>query len=206
VRRTISNPYAAVSQRNRTLVADAGANTIVSVDRKGEVSLFALLPDPPTGEITDPETGETFDTDAVPTSIAEDRHGNIYVGTLASELPGEASVFVYGPRGGDPIKVIEGFTTVTGVAVGRDGSIYVSELFGGDPTAIPPGQLTKIARDGTRTTIPVPLPAGIAVDRWNNVYVAAWSISPADGLVPPDAPPGTPVIPDSDGQVWRLRF
>lgn len=197
---TISNPYAALSQRNRTLVADAGANTVVSVDRKGKVSLFALLPDPPPFEV------DGFDTDAVPTSLAEDRHGNIYVGTLASDLPGEAAVYVYGPDGGDPIDVIKGFTTVTGVAVGRDGSIYVSELFGGDPAAIPPGQLTKIASNGERTTIPVPLPAGVAVDRWNNVYVAVWSVASADGLVPPEAPAGTPPIPDSDGQVWRLRF
>ncbi len=93
---TISNPYAALSQRNRTLVADAGANTVVSVDRKGEVSLFALLPDPP------PFVVDGFDTDPVPTSLAEDRKGNIYVGTLASELPGAASVFIYGPDGGEP--------------------------------------------------------------------------------------------------------
>ena len=42
---TISNPYAALAQGNRTLVADAGGNTVLSVDRRGDVSLFAL-PDP----------------------------------------------------------------------------------------------------------------------------------------------------------------
>lgn len=195
----ISNPYAALAQHNRTLVADAGGNTVVSVDRRGDVSLFALLPDP---IFSYPDE---FDSDAVPTSLAEDRDGNIYVGTLASAIPDQAAVLVYRPDGGQPIETIYGFSTISGVALGRDGSLYVSELFfGGDPTdlAAPVGQVTKVGPDGERTAIPVPLPGGVAVDRWNNVYVTAWSIAPADGL---DGPDGTPV-PDSDGQIWRLRF
>jgi hypothetical protein len=91
------------------------------------------------------------------------------------------------------------------VAVGRDGSLYVSELFAdGDPTdlAPPPGHVTKVAPNGERTTIRVPFPAGPAVEQWNNVYVVAWSVAPADGLVGPDGIP----VPDSDGHIWRLRF
>lgn len=196
---TISNPYAALAQRTRTLVADAGGNTVVAVDRRGDVSLFALLPDPIFAY-----PGE-FDSDAVPTSLAEDRDGTIYVGTLASAIPDQAAVLVYGPDGGQPLDVIEGFSFISGVAVGRDGSLYVSELFfGGDPTdlAAPVGQVTKVAPNGERTAIPVPFPGGVAVDRWNNVYVSAWSIAPADGLEGPD---GT-AVPDTDGQIWRLRF
>ena len=40
------------------------------------------------------------------------------------------------------------------------------------------------------------LPAGVVVDRWNNVYVSAWSTSTETGSFGPN----------SDGQVWRLRF
>ena len=166
---------------------------MLSVNREGKVSLFALLPDPIFAY-----PGE-FDSDAVPTSLAEDGDGNIYVGTLASAIPDGASVFVYKPNGGKPIDRIFGFSQITGLAVGPDGSLYVSELFaGGDPgdLAAPPGQLTKVAPNGERTTIRVPFPAGGAVDRWHNVYVAAWSVAPADGLLASD---GT-AVPDSDGQ------
>ena len=56
----------------------------------------------------------------------------------------------------------------------------------------------KIAADGTRTSKTVPFPAGLAVDKFNNVYVAAYSTSPDTGLGIPDT--------DSSGQIWRLRF
>lgn len=196
----ISNPYAALVQSNRTLVADSSGNTVVSVDRRGTVSLFALLPDPIFSY-----PGE-FDSDAVPTAVAEGSDGNIYVGAYASAAPDAARILVYGPNGGSrPIETIYGFSFINGLAVGPDGSLYVSELFyGADPSDLthPPGELTKVAPDGERTSIPVPFPAGVAVDRRNNVYVAAWSLSPADGRVAPDGMP----VPESDGQIWRLRF
>ena len=62
------------------------------------------------------------------------------------------------------------------------------------------GVLTKVSRDGTRTDKDVPFPAGVAVDSWNNVYVAAFSVAPDTGFA--DAPPGV----DTSGQIWRLRF
>jgi hypothetical protein len=43
----------------------------------------------------------------------------------------------------------------------------------------------------------VPFPAGIAADRWGNVYVSAWSIATDQGAFG---------APDSSGQIWRLRF
>lgn len=57
--------------------------------------------------------------------------------------------------------------------------------------------MTRIWTNGQRTNVNVPLPAGVAVDKWLNVYVAAWSIAPETGAFG---------IPNSDGQVWRLRF
>jgi hypothetical protein len=46
--------------------------------------------------------------------------------------------------------------------------------------------------------VDVPFPAGIALDHHGNVYVAALSIAPEQGL-------GVPGV-DSSGQVWRLRL
>ena len=206
---TISNPFSVLVQRDRTLVADAGGNTVLSVNRRGEVSLFALLPDP-----VGAEPGE-FDSDAVPTSLAElpdgigydgtIYDGAIYVGTYASAYPDVARVLLYRADGGEPLAAVYEYSQISGIAFGPDGSLYVSELFyGADPSdlAAPPGQLTKLTLSGERTSIPIPFPGGVAVDRWNNVYVAAWSLSPAEGRFLPDGSP----VPDSDGQIWRLRF
>jgi hypothetical protein len=91
------------------------------------------------------------------------------------------------------------FTTVTGVAVGKRGALYVSELFAGcppnDQTCIP-GRVTKVAPDGTRTSVEVPFPAGIVVAK-QRLYVNAWSIAPAKGAF------GNPQF---SGQVWRFAM
>ena len=206
-----SNPYAVLALEDRVLVADAAANTVFSVNRDGEVSVFHVFPNIVNNVTTtatanwpgyDPTPafpGANF----VPTSLAADEHGDIYVGGLASELPGQAQVVRLDGDSGKVEKTWTGFTTITGVAVGRDDSLYVSQLFAPQAAPIDPmvnGVLTKVSSEGTRTNKDVPFPAGVAVDSWNNVYVAAFSVAPDTGLV--GAPPGV----DTSGQVWRLRF
>ena len=194
-----SNPYSVLSLYKRTLVADAAANAILSVDPKGKITLFAVLPNITTGDCAGvPNDAGTTGCDPVPTSLAQGPNGHIYVGGLAGETPGEGSVWELDPSTGAILNRWRGLTTVTGVAVGKDGSIYASELFGGDPSAPIPGQVTKIAPDGTRTSVPIAFPAGLAVDSKNRVYVAAFSTSPGTGL-------GVPGI-DTSGQIWRLRI
>ena len=56
------------------------------------------------------------------------------------------------------------------------------------------GVLTKI-RNGHRTNTDVPFPAGIALDGHGNLFVSAFSIAPDTGLG----------VPNTSGQVWRLR-
>jgi len=94
-----------------------------------------------------------------------------------------------------------GFTAVTGLAVDDHGSLYVSQLLADETAPIAPGAqgvLTKISPTEQRTDVDVPFPAGIALDHHGNVYVAALSIAPEQGL-------GVPGV-DSSGQVWRLRL
>ncbi len=100
-------------------------------------------------------------------------------------------------RDGHTLKMWTGFSTVTGVAVGQDGSLYVSQLFALSAHPGPPGVLTRV-QGSHRTNVDVPFPAGVAVDHENNIHVSAFSISPDTGG-------GIPGI-DSSGQVWRLRF
>jgi hypothetical protein len=206
-----TNPYSVLATRDKILVADAAANTVYQVDRHGNVSPFHVFPNivndvttTPTDEFPgfDP-TPDFPGANFVPTSLAQGPRGEIYVGGLASELPGQAEVVKLDPATGDVLRTWTGFTTITGLAVGRDGSLYVSQLFAPEANPINPmvnGVLTKVAPDGTRTDKDVPFPAGVAVDSWNNVFVAAFSVAPDTGLA--GAPPGV----DTSGQVWRLRF
>ncbi len=174
-----SNPYAVLALRGRTLVADAAGNSIVSVSDSGEISTFAVLPNITTGLCADvPNDAGTTGCDFVPTSLALGPDGAIYVGGLGAETPGAGSVAKLDPDTGAILQTWDGLFTVTGVAVGRDGAIYASELFGGDPSAPVPGQLTRISADGSRTSKAVPFPAGVAVDKFNNVFVAAFSVAP----------------------------
>lgn len=196
-----SNPYAVLAYGDGWLVADAAGNDVLRVNRHGDISLFRKFANIRTGpcgaadqfDPAPPFAGCNF----VPTSLASDRWGNVYVGSLASLVPGQGRV-VKLDRYGRTLKVWTGFSTVTGVAVGHDGALYVSQLFA--DASVPeslPGVLTRV-KGSHRTNVDVPFPAGVAVDEDNNVFVSAFSISPDTGG-------GIPGI-DSSGQVWRLRF
>lgn len=179
-----SNPYSTLALRGQTLVADAAGDYIASV-RHGRVRLWATLP----------EYGKRVD--AVPTVVSLGGDGHVYVGELHSEQPGAAKVWEY-DRHGNVLGSWGHFTTVSGVARTRDGTLYVSELFAGcgsDPNCTP-GRVVRVSPNGDRTSLKVPFPAGVAA-RGGRVLVAAFSTAPAKGLG------GDPT---ASGQLWRLTF
>lgn len=182
-----SNPYSVLALRKGVLVADAAGDTIYRV-RRGKVRVFHEMK----------EYGKKVD--AVPTSLATDaRTGNILVGELHSEIPGKARVWSLNRRG-KVVRKWRGFTTVTGVARSKNGTLYVSELFGGKcgldqiPSCVP-GRVVRVKPNGKRKAYKVPFPAGIVV-KHGKPYVAAFSIAPAKGAM------GNPRW---NGQIWRLR-
>lgn len=182
-----SNPYSVLALQNRVLVSDAAGDSILSV-RHGRVSLFAALQ----------EYGPKIDP--VPTTMAKANGGRILVGELHSEIKHQAHVWLY-DRSGHRLRGWPGFTTITGVAQASNGTLYVSELFGGvcGFDQIPncfPGRVVKVAPDGTRTHLNVPFPAGIAVSE-GKVYVNAFSIAPGTGFG------GNP---DWSGQLWQISL
>jgi hypothetical protein len=198
-----SNPYAVLATSGGELVADAAANDVLFVDRRGSISVFHVFANVTTGACAgqaDP-TPQFPGCNFVPTSLATDRWGNVYVGGLSSLTPGEAQVVKLDRTGKHVLHTWFGFTAVTGLAVGGDGSLYVSQLFADEAAPPAPGAqgvLTKITSNGHRTNVDVPFPAGIALDTHGNVYVSALSIAPEQGL-------GVPGL-DTSGQVWRLRI
>jgi hypothetical protein len=184
----LSNPFAVLVQRDRVLVADAGANTVLSVDREsGEVSTFFVPPTISPDEVAacgeTPNNPGTVGCDSVPTGVARGPDGRIYVSTLGAEVPGAARVYVLS-RDGEEEAVLEGFSSLTGIEVDGEGTVTVSELLEGapegepapdfDPT--PVGQLVRVTEDDERTYAQVTLPTGLLLED-GDLYASAWSIA-----------------------------
>lgn len=204
-----SDPYAVLDVGDHQLVADAAGNDILKVE-DGRISVFHTFPNITSAACMDPaiqqpppvEPGCQF----VPTSLATDKAGHIYVGALAGLVPGQGQVVELSANGRHVLHSWTGLTSVTGVAVGRDGSIYASQLTAEQAAPMAPGisgVLTKISRNGDRINVDVPFPAGVAVDNHGDVFVAAFSVAPESGMSDPAT--GT-AVPGTSGQVWRLKF
>jgi hypothetical protein len=178
-------------QSDRILVADAGANALLAIDRdSGEISTLFVPP-----QVSPDEVPECADAqanpdvegcDPVPTGI-DLVDGKIYLSTLGAEAPEAARVYVL-EQDGDEIRRIEGLTSITGLAV-EDDDVYVSELFFGapegepgpdfDPT--PVGRVVKIEEDDDRLATGVTLPAGLEFED-GELYASAWSVAIFLGL------------------------
>lgn len=164
-----TDPYGLVRVAGHSYVVDAAANAIYQVDgrRIKTVANFESRPNNP--------------IDGVPTSIVH--VGNyFYVGQLSSLAPGAAKITVFNSRW-QPVTFYGGLSSVTSVAVARNGDIYATELFAGAPFQSQ-GALVKIAHNGAvRTSTALPTPGGVAVDNCGHVYVSINSVVPGGGSV-----------------------
>lgn len=150
-----SNPFdVAALKGGAALVADAGGNDLLIVDRKGNVDWVATFPDQlvstayikgligcPT-EIPDLAficgLPETMPAQAVATSVAVGPDGAYYVGELTGfpGEPGKSRVWRVEPGtrhaqcGASPAcrVVAEGFTSIVDLAFGPKGTLYVVEI------------------------------------------------------------------------------
>jgi hypothetical protein len=191
-----SDPYAVLRLTNRLLVADAAGNDVLQVNSAGTVSLFHVFPNITTGVCAkrfDP-TPAFPGCNFVPDALATDGAGHIFVAGLGSLARGQGQVVELNSNGTKVLATYSGFTSPDGLAIGSDGSIYVSQLTAssGGPA---PGLVTRIL-GARRTNVAVPLPSGLAIDAGGNLYVSTFSIAPSTGLGIPGA--------DTSGQVWRL--
>jgi sugar lactone lactonase YvrE len=125
-----SHPYGLTAGPDGSLwVADAGANTLVKVDpSSGALELaavFAGVPSP----LPNPNRGNAMESDPVPTGVAFDAEGNIYVSHLPGFpfLPGSAKVVRVSADGQISDYAI-GLTMITDLRTGPDGMLYAVSI------------------------------------------------------------------------------
>ncbi len=190
-----SHPYASTPWGDRVLVADAGSNAIFSVDRRGDVETFAVLPPAPievTAEVAAAvglpacTAGSTFLAESVPTDVEVGKDGWVYATSLpgGAEGPGApavGAVFKIHPKSGAVELVARGFVGATNLAIGDRGEIYVTELFANRVSVLARGASTP------QTFLELPLPAAVEVDG-KTLYVTT------EALPGEDAPPSGKVI------------
>src|SRR5829696_6399746 len=118
----IGDPFSLISGDNAVLAVEANSGEVLEIKADGNTTRLAdLSRDHP-----------------VPTGLARDPDGNLYVGYLteAPYRPGTSRVDRIAPDG-TVSTVWTGLTQVTGVAVGADGTLYALEMSAGN--GLPPG-------------------------------------------------------------------
>jgi len=202
-----SNPQGLAYLPGRSVVADAGANTILEVRADGRMRVLAVMPDrmvPAPSSLGLP-FGARVPMKAVPTTVAEGPDGCLYAGQLTGfPFPrGGARIYRLPSWGGEAEVYAEGFTNIVDMAFDATGALYVLQLGngmaapGGPPLAFP-GQLIRVDADGARSLIYANLyyPGGLALGLDGAAYVTNFGIVP--GPVPSAFPDG--------GQVLRIAL
>lgn len=170
-----SNPFGLLADGRSVVVADAGANALMSVDSNGRISTLATFPSRPARA-----------TDAVPTSVVLGPDGAYYVGELTGVPFAAGAARVYRVVQGSPPEVFaEGFKTVIDLAFGPDGALYVLEHASGAAFFAGPGNVVRLARDRTRTVVLQGLdrPTALVVDGRGMLYVTNHGVSAGIGEV-----------------------
>lgn len=183
-----SNPVdLAAGPGGRLVAVDAGGNDVLTVSRRGDIGLLAVLPPSGVAELP-PFTGAppgTFVTyQSVPTAAAQGPDGAWYVSELTGfPFPvGAANIYRLGPDG-TPTVYATGLTNVTDLAWdGED--LYAVQLTDSGLLAGGPGSLVRVGADGEHETVAggLAMPYGVAV-RDGAAYVTTGSVFPGGGEV-----------------------
>ena len=170
-----TNPFGVLALPSARLVADAGANALLEVKANGSVSTVATFPSRPARS-----------TDAVPTSVVIGPDGAYYVSELTGVpfAAGAARIYRVVP-GQAPTVFLDGFKTITDIAFGPDGSLYVVQHASGPVFFAGPGELTRVAPDGTRSVVIGGLirPTSVLVAEDGTIYITNNGIVPGNGEV-----------------------
>ena len=173
-----SNPYALAVLGTKTLVTDAGGNTLLSVNAANQVSLVSSYPSqnvtlPPF--LPSPPLPNPYPAQAVPTGLATS--GDYVYSAEFSGFPfvaGSADIYRTDATGTTSL-FATGFTSISDIAFGPEGDLYILEYATNFFSPAPSGNLLRLSADGlSRDLLATGLtrPTGLAVDARGRVYVA----------------------------------
>ena len=183
-----TNPNSVLVSGSTALVADAGGNDVLSVNRStGAVSTAAVLPPlfAPAPPFLNQKPGTMLPTQPVPTSLAAGPNGATYVGQLTGfPFPqGGASVFTL--TGTTLTPFASGFTNVIDETVGPDGNLYVLEIAHNSLLGAPPvGALLRVSPNGGSKQLllnNLNFPGGIAFGPDGMAYISTCSVCTGQG-------------------------
>ncbi|MFF2032478.1 ScyD/ScyE family protein [Arthrobacter sp. NPDC058192] len=186
-----SHPYGMTVSGRTIYVADAGANSVVSVDvRTGRTRTVAVLPPRPfkiTAEAAAAShlpactVGRTYAFEPVPTDVAQGPGDWLYVSTLPGgpedpALGARGAVFKVDPDNGRVKLLADQVMSPTGLAVGDDGDIYVASLFGKG--------VLKIDRHSGKQSVVLSAALTADVDLAGSTLYATVNALPSEGAAP----------------------
>jgi hypothetical protein len=184
-----TNPSSVLAARRGHLVVDAGGNDLLRVAHDGEISTLAVFPSrfvaaPPALGLP---PGTQIPMQAVPTAVAKGPDGALYVSELTGFPFPVGATNIYRVVPGSPPQVVaSGLTNVTDLAFGHDGLYVVQIASNGLLSGDSSGEVVRISRDGTRTSIAsegLVAPYGIAVGPRGEIYVSNKSTSAGEGEI-----------------------
>jgi hypothetical protein len=148
-----SHPYATISTHAGTYIADAATNTILRLDHRNRLHTVAVMP-AVTIRVTSAMAaaahmpaclaGHKIKLEFVPTDVEVAPNGDLVVSSLPGgpedgSLGAQGSVWRINPHNGRMHRIAKGLVSPVGVAVGRNGDVYVSQLFANVVSRIPRG-------------------------------------------------------------------
>lgn len=177
-----SNPYGLLAGAGKRIVADAASNSLLQVSPSGAISTLAVFP-----SRFYPQAGSRV-TDSVPNAVAMGRDGAFYVGELTGVpfIPGEAKVWRVVP-GNAPEVYCSGFSFIIDLTFDKHGNLYVLENSSGPggPFTGTPGQLLRVGRDCSRTSVAtgLPAPTSVVIGPDGDAYLSIFGTSASTGEV-----------------------
>ena len=187
-----SDPAGMLFQHGKYVVADAGGNTVLKVNRRGDIRLLAKFEDrqadaPPFLGLP---PGTQIPMQAVPTSVATKGYDGAYYISELTGFPfptGAANIYRIDPRSGKRTVYASGLTNVTDLAF-RGRTLYAVQISTKGLLEGPIGSVVRVKRGGTTPADHKPLlsdlpaPYGIAI-RGNSAYITTHSTEKNTGEI-----------------------
>ena len=181
-----SDPAGMLYQHGKYIVADAGGNTVLKVNRRGDIRLLAKFKD----RQVDFPPGTQIPMQAVPTSVATKGYDGAYYISELTGFPfptGAANIYRIDPRNGKRTVYASGLTNVTDLAF-RGRTLYAVQISTKGLLTGTIGSVVRVKRGGSTPAdhkpllSDVPAPYGIAI-RGNHAYITTHSTEKNTGEV-----------------------